>query len=297
VAPAETARSQLATLAVSVELAPFAKVKEMMDKMVADLKEQQAAEVNQKAYCEKEFDQNEKSTYKKTEEKEDLEAEIESLGKLVEKLTEETKAANEEKAATELAIKKASQNREVENTEFQTTVADQRATQAILKKALDKLKQFYKKSASLLQKDTKVQQEPPVKFNEYKTNAGASPVIGLIEQIIEDSKALEAEATTAETDAQKTYETFVKDSNAVIEDLTTQITTKTQGVASAQMDNEENAGSLSATTAELESLSEYKGDLHMECDFVLANFAIRQKGRLQEMEAIQSAKAILSGAA
>lgn len=41
-------------------------------------------------------------------------------------------------------------------------------------------------------------QEPPVKFNSYKTNAAGSPVIGLIEQIMEDSKALEAETTAAE---------------------------------------------------------------------------------------------------
>jgi len=47
---------------------------------------------------------------------------------------------------------------------------------------------------------------------------------------------------------------------------------------------------------ELESLAAYEADLHDECDFVLKNFEIRQKARLQEMEAIQAAKAILSGA-
>ena len=40
-------------------------------------------------------------------------------------------------------MKKAGEVREAENAEFQVTVNDQRATQVILKKALDKLKSFY----------------------------------------------------------------------------------------------------------------------------------------------------------
>ena len=41
-----------------------------------------------------------------------------------------------------MEIKKASQNREQENAEFQQTVADQRATQDILSKALLRLQDF-----------------------------------------------------------------------------------------------------------------------------------------------------------
>merc|ERR1712187_596748 len=95
-------------------------------------------------------------------------------------------------ATTETEIKEASEAREKENTAFQTTIADQRATQDILKKALLKLEDFYKKG---LGKEVFVQQRvaqtPPAQFNAYKMNAGSSPVMGLIEQIIEDSKALE----------------------------------------------------------------------------------------------------------
>merc|ERR1719232_1947324 len=124
----------------------------------------------------------------------------------------------EEKAqvsSTTLEIKSASQTREDENVEFQTIVADQRATQAILTKALQKLKDFYEKgigNVALLQRNA---QEPPVKFNSYKTNAGASPVIGLIEQILEDSKALETETISGEAKAQADYERFVADSKAL----------------------------------------------------------------------------------
>jgi hypothetical protein len=284
-------RTQLSTLAVTVSLDSFTKLKEVMDKMVADLKKEQEDEVQFKAHCEKEFDETEKETFAKTEAKKDLESTIDRLEKLLETLAEEIAAAKSQIADTEVAIKKASQVREGENADFQSTVADQRATQEILKKALDKLTTFYKK-AMLVQE---AKQEPPVKFNAYKKNSGSNSVIGMIEQIIEDSKALEAEAVAGETAAQASYETFVKDSNNVISELTESVAMKTKATATAKLDMEQAKSDLQSTENELESLALYEGDLHKDCDFVLKNFNIRQKARLDEMEAIQQAKAILSG--
>merc|ERR1719428_1556909 len=238
---------------------------------------------------------NEKETYEKTEQKEDLEALIEKLTKLVKKLTEEIASHNKEIAETETAILKASQVREGENAEFQTTVADQRATQDILNKALGKLKEFYKseKGGALVQKAS---QEPPVKFNSYKNNAGASPVIGMIEQIIEESKALESEAVEGETTAQASYEKFVAESNDSIKELSDNVAAKTKASAGAKEDLEQGKSDLAGTMEELESLALTEEDLHGECDWVLKNFEARQKARLDEMEAIGQAKAILSGA-
>jgi len=286
-------RMQLSTLAVSMSLDSFTKIKEMMDKMVADLKVEQSEEVKFKTYCGKEFDANEKSNYEKTEQKEDLEANIASLTKLIKKLSSEIAAANGQIADTETAILKASQVREGENSEFQTTVADQRATQDILNKALGKLQAFYKsaKGGALLQ----AAQEPPVKFNKMKSNAGASPVIGMIQQIIEDSKALEAEAVAGETEAQATYEKFVADSNAVIQSLSDSVAAKTKASAGAREDVEQAKSDLDSTNGELESLALTAEDLHGECDWTLKNFSARQAARLAEIEAIGQAKAILSG--
>jgi len=174
-------------------------------------------------------------------------------------------------------------------------VADQRATQAILKKALEKLTTFYKK-AFLIQK-SQSKQEPPVKFGAMKSNAGASPVIGMIEQIIEDSKALENEAVAGENEAQKSYETFVSDSNDQVAELTESVSHKNKALANANVESNQAQSDLESTNGELEALALYEADLHGDCDFVLRNFNIRQKARMDEMEAIGQAKAILSGSA
>merc|ERR1719265_104924 len=145
---------------------------------------------------------------------------MDQLAQLLAKLKGEIESAKAQISETELQIKKASENREKENAAFQSVVSDQRATQAVLEKALARLRVFYKKA--LLQKNTE-DPTPPVKFNAYKKNSGSSSVIGLLEQIVEDSKTVESEAVSGETQAQAAYETFVKNSNSVIAELSQSI--------------------------------------------------------------------------
>jgi len=287
-------RAQLSTLAVSVQLDSFTKVKEMMDTMIAELKKEQEEEVKFKAFCRKELDETEQTTFKKNVHREDLETKIAQLAAHMEKLASEIADAQDQIASTKTLILKSSQQREKENAEYQTLVADARATKAILTKALHRLQAFYKKAkgGDFLQKAA---QTPPVQFNKYKTNDNASPVIGLIEQIIQDSDQLEGEATKGEYSAQANYETMVNDSTALIADLDAAIYAKGKAIAQAKLDTADAQSDLDSTNGELESLAQYDSDLHAQCDFTMKNFDIRQKARMQEMEAIGAAKAILSG--
>jgi len=195
-------------------------------------------------------------------------------------------------STTEVEIKKASQNREKENAEFQTLVAEQRATQNILRKALTRLEDFYKKGKGKAALD---QQTPPVQFNKQKDNAGASPVMGLLEQIIGDSDTLVKESSAAEYKAQADYETMVKDSTDLVAQLTASVVAKTKASAAAKKDASMAKSDHTSAVGELDALAAYNTDLHGQCDFLMKNFDIRQKARTQEIEAIQSAKGILSG--
>merc|ERR1719218_409409 len=196
-------------------------------------------------------------------------------------------------------MKRAGEDREKENKEFQMTVADQRATQKLLAQALNVLKGFYDKKA----KAALVQQgqepagpPPPPGFKAYKKNAAAGGVMGMIQQIINDAKAMEAEAIKSEEDAQKAYEDFVKETNASIEEKSKEKVNKTEEKAKAEHDLVKANEDKEATLLELEQLSNYNAELHQSCDFVLKNFEIRQTARDEEIEALKQAKAILSGA-
>merc|ERR1712087_846233 len=68
----------------------------------------------------------------------DLEAQIDALAKAIDTLKAEI-------AEMQVQLKRAGEDREKQNKEFQTTVADQRATQKLLKAALGVLQDFYGK--------------------------------------------------------------------------------------------------------------------------------------------------------
>jgi len=119
--------------------------------------------------------------------------------------------------------------------------------------------------------------------------------MGLLTQIIDESKALEKDALKGEAEAQATYESFVKESDAVIAQLSKGVATKAEKISSSQVELEQAKSDLASTGDELASLEQYKADLHQQCDFVVQNFSIRQQARLQEIEAIQKAKSFLSG--
>merc|ERR1719305_233076 len=167
-----------------------------MDKMIAELKAQMDEEVKIKTHCTDELNQNEKQTFETNREKTLLEQKIEELTNTIKRLTEEIADAELQIVNMKLEISRAGQNREAENAEYQAAVAEQRATQEVLKKALARMQAFYKKKAALMQDGQDPM--PPVAFKTYRKNAGASPIISMLENIIEDSKKVEADAVSEE---------------------------------------------------------------------------------------------------
>merc|ERR1711904_256945 len=289
---------RLATLAVRVRLDAFTRVKKAIDDMVAQLLKEKEDEIKHKDFCVEEFNTNELQTEKKERAKADLTAKIEDLELTIKQLTEAIDKLKSEIAEMQVQMKRAGEDREKENKEFQMTVADQRATQKLLTAALNILKGFYAKKAALVQVGSSepAGPPPPPGFSEYKKNAAAGGVMGMIQQIINDAKAMEAETIRSEEDAQKAYEDFVKDTNASIEAKSKDIVNKSETKAEKEADLVTTKESKEATMLELEQLANYKAELHSSCDFVMKNFEIRQTARDEEIEALKQAKAILSGA-
>merc|ERR1719475_23178 len=183
---------RLATLAVRVRLDAFTKVKKAIDDMVAQLLKEKEDEIRHKDFCVEEFNTNQLQTEKKDREKEDLIAKIEDLELTIKTLTSEIDTLKSEIAEMQVQMKRAGEDREKENKDFQQTVADQRASQKLLQAALNILKGFYeKKEAALLQKQEPAGPPPPPGFKEYKKNAASGGIMGMIQQIINDAKAME----------------------------------------------------------------------------------------------------------
>merc|ERR1719333_1591022 len=192
---------QVSLLAASAQLDAFTKVKELIDKMVAELTTQQKDEVDHRDWCIDELNSNKRATTAAYDKKESLEAQMADLKKTIEKLTKDIDASEKAVAEMKNQMKRASETREADNADFQTTVSDHRVMSMILTKALDRMKQVY----ALLQQRGMQPGAPhiqtsgthtdpgngPAKFKKYDQNAGGGRVVAMLEEILADTKKTE----------------------------------------------------------------------------------------------------------
>merc|ERR1719281_2407876 len=183
-------------------------------------------------------------------------------------------------AEAQVNLKSAGETREKMNREFQSVVADQRATQKLLMAALNVLKGFYEKAA-LVQATTggkaPAGPPPPPSFKSYENNAASGGVMGMMQQIIDDAKTMEDEATKAEEE-------------------TKDMINKSQQRAKAEAEKVETEVNRDETLASLEQLYQQNADLHRSCDFLLKNFELRAESRDEEMDALKQGISMFSGA-
>merc|ERR1719375_1345889 len=100
----------------------------------ANEKEQQA-EVEKRDFCIAELNNNEADTAAKVREHADTEAKLEDAKMTIDELSKAIKELTTDIAGAKTELKRAGEDREKANKEFQITVADQRATQKLLRGA------------------------------------------------------------------------------------------------------------------------------------------------------------------
>jgi len=276
-------------------------VKASIQTMIDELTVEQEEEIKKKDFCVDAIQTNEKDTDDKTRVKQTAEATIEDLTMTIKKLTKEIAALKQAIKDLQVQYKRAAEDREKENSDFQRTVADQRATAKLLTGALDILKGFYEKNAlmqaSVHNGSTKpAGAPPPPGFKKMEKNSQSGGVMGMIQQIIDDAKAMEADAVKAEEDAQTAYETFVKDSNLSLDTMSKDIVNKTEDKGKAEVEKAQKEAELKTVVEELSELKSALADLHADCDFTLNNFDTRQTARGNEIQALREATSIFSGA-
>merc|ERR1719161_328037 len=284
---------KLLQLSAKARIDAFTEVKKAIQDMVDQLVKEKEDEIKLRDFCIEELNSNEAQTEQKQRDKADLGEMIEDLATTIETLGKEIEVLKAEVAELQVQMKRAGEDREKANQEFQITVADQRATQKLLTAALGILKGFYEKAA-LLQKSHHNGKQP--EFKSYEKNKKSGGVMGMMEGIIGEAKALEAEAIRAEEDSQKSYEEMVKETNNAVDEKTKSIMNKSDAKAKAEVEKVQATDELAAVESTLQELANANADLHSECDFTLKNFELRQTARDDEIGALKQAMSIFSGA-
>jgi len=298
--------AQLMALANSAQLDAFVKVKAAIDKMVAELAQQQEDEVKHRDWCKDELQDNAAATAAGEDKQKSLEVKKADLDKTIKTLSADIESTKAAVAEMQEQMKRASEVREADNADAQQTIAEHRVTQMILEKALARMKQVYALAqqgapapvgaAHIATSGTHTDPgNAPARFTKYEKHAGGSKVVKMIEEVMADSKKTEDDTIASEEDAQIAYEDFMKDSNKAITASLKKIANLSEALAKAKADFQMADVDLKQTIQDLYGLSQVNADLHKSCDFILKNFDARQAARAAESEALKEAKAILSG--
>merc|ERR1719375_2560443 len=195
----KTGNPKISALSSRMRLDGFKKVTEDIDGMIADLKKEKEADVKMKDFCIDALHKNEVAIEMKARDIEQLDAKIAQLTAEIEELAKAIEALTAEVAEMQVQLKRAGEDRELENKDFQGVVADQRETQKLLDAALAKLKGFYDKALVQTSATQPAGPPPPPGFKKYEKSSGAGGVMGMLEQIISEAKTMEADAIKAET--------------------------------------------------------------------------------------------------
>merc|ERR1719387_2897082 len=227
---------RLAALAATVRtmgVGHFDKVIEEIDKMIKELKEEEASDIKQRDWCKDEYQEI-------SEEKAELdwliknnEAMIVKLTEIIESLIEEIDKTVAEIDATKEQIAQMEDERKAEHEEFQVAKADDEAAIALLEKTVEVLSAYYNKnkidmgpiqgSMKLIQGpefEISDDQAPDATFKEKGSRKNQSKgIISIMTMIIEDLQSEIKNGIKDEVAAQAEFEKSVAAAKKLIETL------------------------------------------------------------------------------
>merc|ERR1719284_1308880 len=104
------------------------------------------------------------------------------------------------------------------------------------------------------------------------------------------------EAETSEKDAQADYETLMADAGAKRAADSKALTDKTMAKAQGEESLQNEEANKKDLTVQLMETTQVINNLHAECDWLMKYFDVRKAARTEEIESLDKAKAVLSGA-
>jgi len=304
----------------------------MIDEMTATLKQEQVDDESKKEYCAVEFDNAEDKKKGLDRSISDLETAIAQAEEGISTLSEEIKALEASIKALDKAVAEATEQRKEENEGFKELMASDSAAKEILGFAKNRLNKFYNPKLYKAPAKRELTEEeritvnnggtlaptaapggiagtgitelsqvapppPPATAAAYKKSGEESGgVIAMIDLLIKDLDKEMTVAKVEEKDRQSDYESLMSDSAAKrAEDsksLGNKEAAKAEMEAGLQASNDEKV----SAGKELGATLQYINTLHLDCDWLLQYFDVRKEARENEINAMQKAKAVLSGA-
>jgi len=323
-------RMNMLLLAMKGKKVGFEKVITMLDEMVALLKKEQVDDDNKKAYCEKEIDKAEDEIKVLKGHISDLSAAIEDNKESMATVVEDMKALSDGIVELDRDVATATIQRKKEHAEYEKTLAQNSAAVQLVERAKNRMQKFYNpklykpepkrelteeeritvnmggtlaptQPPAFLQVSARAHLRQPEAFPQMQANYGkkseeAGGVLAMMDMLKADVEKEIQEMDFEEKDSQKEYEAMVKEAfekRALDKKIIQQKEAAKAGLEEALLKLEKEK--KSRTEESLEG-QKYLADLMSDCQWLQDNYDTRKEARANEVEALQKAKAVLSGA-
>jgi len=320
-------------LALHGRKAGFEKIVKLIDGLVATLKTEQQDDEHKKEYCEAQFDLSDDKRKVLARSIADTEAVIADNQESLTTLTEEIKALQAGIAALDKSVADATAQRKAESAENKELVASNGAAKELILFAKNRLQKFYNpklhKAAperELSEGDRIYENEggyiptvapggiantgitafaqfstvhaapPPAAAAAYTKNSGSAGVMALMDLLVQDLDKETTEAVTEEANAKEEYQVVMADSAAKRTQDSKALVDKEAAKADMNSALQQNQADKKSTGRELMGTMKYISSLKAECDWLLRYFDVRKAARTDEVDSLQRAKAVLSGA-
>jgi len=320
------------SLALKGKKIGFEKIIGMITDLVKELKIEQAEDEKKKEYCAEEFDKSEDKHKVLTKSISDLETAIAESEEGITTTKAEIEALSDGIRALDKSVAEATEQRKEENEDYTALMAGNSAAKELLAFAKNRLNKFYnpklykppakkeltaEDQATLAAGGTLAPEEaaggiagtgvtvlaqadpgpPPQAIEAYsKKGEESNGIISMIDMLMNDLEKEMTEAKLTEKDGQEDYETFMSDSATKRAEDSKTMTDKEGALADLETGLGQQKSDKAQAEKDLGALNEYIHTLHLECDWLIKYFDMRKEARTNEIDALEKASAVLSGA-
>merc|ERR1740130_1745616 len=302
----------------------FDNVVALIDKMAAQLKVEQKADDDKKAYCNEEFDTSDDQKKALERKVSDAQTAIEDSTEKLATLVGEIKALQASIKELDADVAEATTQRQSENAAFKQTLAENTAAKGLIEMAKNRMNKFYNPSQYKAAPKRELSEEDRIAVNMggtapptpapggiagtgikvllqesvevQKKDEMGQGVIAMMDLLLKDIENQLTVGNTEEKNAQEDYETAMADAKEKRIADTTLLGEKMSAKAETDEALETHTDEKASSTEELQGNMQYIASLHADCDWLLEKFDQRKEARVDEIDAMLKAKDVLNGA-
>merc|ERR1719321_551343 len=279
---------------------PFAKVKGLIEEMIAKLMKEAEAEASHKAYCDEEMPKTKAKKNELTADIEKLTSKIDTAAARSADLKQDVKELQKELADLVESQAEMDKVREDTNKAFVEAKADLEEGLEGIRNALSVLRDFYQADAELLQESGGIgafmQQPAPPAGHEKASGAGGG-IISMLEVIESDFAKNLAQEEEEEAAAQTAYEKLTQENKVTKTVKEQDVKYKTKEFTSLDKEVAELSGDRESANTELDAVLEYYEKIKDQCIAKPEPYEERKRRREAEIAGLKEALAILEGQA